>query len=128
MANTAGTLKLAYFRAAAGSAPGILEFTYTYSSTAYVQNGTVNISALNLALDINAPVSVQFSVEQASPPSAAYMVVFSPAANPTLANLGTVALFTTTSAQLTAGGSLTFVLRGRVLLTGPGGAGKPTVY
>lgn len=124
MANTAGTLKLAYFRAAAGSAPGILEFTYTYSSTTYVANGTINLSALNLALDQYAPVSVQFSLETST---TAYFIIVTPASTPTLANLGTLQLYTT-SGSAPSGSLSNIVLRGRVVLTGPGGTGRPTVY
>lgn len=116
MANFAGTLAKTYLRVPTGAAPGELEFTYTLSATVYVANGTVNLSALLAPIDNYSPSSAMFSVESSS---AAYMCVFTPAANPTVANVGTLQLFTATSTA--ASGSLTLVVRGRVLLRGPGG-------
>jgi hypothetical protein len=117
MPNFAGTQAETYFRAATGSAPGILEFTYTLNSTVYVNAGTVSIAGLSAPLDSGLQVvSIQFSIESSA---AAYMPVFTPAANPTLGALGTLSLFTTTGTH--ANGNLTCVVRGRALLCGPSG-------
>jgi hypothetical protein len=117
VANFAGTLASTYFRAAAGPAPGILEFTYTLSTTAYVDAGVVNLSNIGIPLDSGLQVqSIQFTIESSS---AAYMPVFTPAAAPTLTNLGTLSLFTATSTK--ANGNLTVVIRGRAVLCGPSG-------
>lgn len=116
MAATAGTIAKTYFRAAAGPAPGILEWTYTYSSTTYVANGTIDISKLGVPVTAAQIASVAWAIESSS---AAYMVVYTPAASPILTNIGAVQLFTATGTAAT--GSLTLVLRARALLTGPAG-------
>ena len=116
MANFAGTLAETYFRAAAGPSPGILEFTYTLSTTTYVDAGTIDISALKVPIDVAQVISIDWSVESSA---AAYMCVYTPAGTPALNSLGTLSLFTATGSKAT--GNLTCVVRGRALLSGPRG-------
>ena len=116
MATFAGTLAETYFRAAAGPSPGILEFTYTLSSTVYVDAGTIDISALKVPIDVAQIISIDWSIESSA---AAYMCVYTPATTPALTNLGALSLFTATGSK--AAGSLTVVVRGRALLAGPRG-------
>ena len=118
MAAFAGTQALTYFRAAAGPAPGILEFTFTLSTTTYVDAGTIGITALKIPIDPFQVKSVFFSIESSA---AAYLPVWTPAATSAItgSNLGALSLFTATGTK--ASGSLTLVLRCRATLTGPGG-------
>jgi hypothetical protein len=117
MADFAGTLARTHYQASFGGHPGILEFTYTLSATAYVANGVINISAVAPpSMAANQVTSIVFSIESSA---AAYMPVFTPNGTPTLSNLGALQLFTATGTAAT--GSLTVVIRGRATLAGFGG-------
>jgi hypothetical protein len=112
MADFAGTKAKVNARAPFGGHPGYLIFTITLSSTTYV-NGNLNLSAIKIPSSIS-PSMVKYINFSVGGSTAAYMVLFDLAATPTFANLGTLKLFTTTSAE--ASGSLTLVVRGYALL------------
>ena len=91
-----------------GGHPGACVFTITLSATTYV-NGNLNLSGIKLPNVIRPTEfrAILFSIEGST---AAYMPIYTPNTTPTLANLGTLKLFTATGAE--ASGSLTLVVRG----------------
>ena len=107
MADFQGTLALTSFCPAFGGHPGSINFTFTLSAAAY-GGGNLNISGISQFLTNVAPADIQeISFEVGS--TAAYSPVWTKATAPTFANLGTLELYTTTSAE--ASGTLTLTVR-----------------
>lgn len=123
MADFAGTPAFVAYRDAFGGHPGEGVFTITLSAAAY-GGGTLNLSSIaSWFRGSNAqPQNLKhFDFRAHGSSGNCYHVLFTPAASPSWADLGTLKLFSATNTEAT--GTLTFTVYGRfsVLPTGLNG-------